>query len=1767
MASAIALLLSAALTTAGLGLGGNAWATETPDPEVAATSPSPTPSAAEETAGAEAGPTTGSSEPTPGASEPAEVTGPDGDAEPSTAPSVSPSASQETPAVAGTGFLEVTPSAAGTCSPADVYYTVGSAIWVYSAATKKSTQLKSYSSTVDALAVSSNGYAYFLFAGTSQPRIYRVDLATGAESTFTGSTPIASSSWWVAGAVNPQNGIYYYADSVGRIYAFDTNTDTPIGFVGQTSPAMPDDHGDLAFDSEGNLYLYWAGRAIMTAAAADVPVTAQSSGKTIAVVETGNATLSDSGAYVSGLAWMSAETERQLWSTDYTYQNRGIDAQTPGIRSSLKQDALTLPGPASGYIYDIASCPTAADPTPRLTLSKDVVGRADDTDQFTLTIERPAGGVEATATTSGTATGLQSTLAGPVSVEPGTTYLLRETGSGGTDLGRYTSTLECRDAKAGTVLPTQVSGSAHSLVYPASGVTNVSCTFTNLPPATITVTKKLPGGRFAASDQFTVELRDGGPTGEIVDTPGTETTAGQGTTVDAGTGSTGRAEVNAGTQYTITESGGPGVALEEYAATITCTDPTGRQAGLPNEAALDPATGYSLTPQSGAQISCTISNRASSGAGIGIGQGLTCEAGYIYAIAGTNPSSSDAGGYRVRSYSHVYKIDTATGAAVEYQAEVPTTWGNTTYSGRVNSLAISQGGLYSYYTTQRTVATDPRGLPVFRQDNETGQTERVSELGIPDDVVRNNVAGASSTVRGGINPADGIYWVSSTIGDNTHHLWAYNTLTGQNYGYVGYLTGSAQAGGPTGGNGDLVFDQDGNMLFVSSTETAGQLFRIEDLSAALVGAPRANATSIDGYVTKAKLADLSTSGQFNGVTFDNDGYLYVSYSSGDYSMIQKLDPNTGAAAGTPLRVTGLNQPTTTWTQRSVVDLADCNDPGGLRLRKDYPDGRVAPQDNVRLEIRKNGISGALVGGSATTAGPATGLQNASAGVIIGVPGGTYVLTETATSGQLADYATSLACVDKTHGDANVPVRKVSQGRYELDFPGVGPADGELLANVVCTYVNTPNGTLQLEKQLAGNRAAAADQFQVRILTGESTVDSATTTGTGAVVEGGVAGVVRAQTGDDGVLTYTFDELGWRDGAELAAVLESYPNPTLTCTDAAGKQPEADLPYDILLEDFEGISPVPGAEISCVITNSASKAWIAVEKLGSAQCLAPGAEPTPVTYTYQVTNIGQEPLGDVTLTDDKGDTTYVSGDTNSDGILTPDETWVYTMAADLTKPTSNVATATAVGVDSGDKTLARDTWSVGEPSALTATKTSSADGPVKAGDELTYTVTVTNDGDEDATGISLNDTLPAGVSYVPDSATKTYWTGAGDPGGTISGTWTTTLPDFSFVSTADGSFNVNAVQSFSTVGEVPADAQLTSYSITLKGSSPSHYINDVGVIGYLPGQSLGTANPGTAKGQGPTATQWFREGYQAFGTGQSYGTWKTVTNSGTVSGTASGVFRLQWWDYQNAASPAGADNTASGVTVTLNYTYAVPATQRVQVTDAAQDPADLVTAADDITLQPGESMTVTFKVRVDDPLDPAITELTNTATVTSEQDADCPATGTVTDPVEQPDTPGQPIGVEKLGLNCDVGQPVCALPGAEFALYDVDPLSDGAVPIEGGVTADPDDGSRFVSIDLPPGEYWLVETKSPEGFVLLATPIGFELTADGIVLDGPGGATVRLKDGNAFILQVTDATAAPLPEAGGGGPWPFLGVGAVLLLAALLLTKTPGSRRAPKAASR
>lgn len=161
-----------------------------------------------------------------------------------------------------------------------------------------------------------------------------------------------------------------------------------------------------------------------------------------------------------------------------------------------------------------------------------------------------------------------------------------------------------------------------------------------------------------------------------------------------------------------------------------------------------------------------------------------------------------------------------------------------------------------------------------------------------------------------------------------------------------------------------------------------------------------------------------------------------------------------------------------------------------------------------------------------------------------------------------------------------------------------------------------------------------------------------------------------------------------------------------------------------------------------------------------------------------------------------------------------------------------------------------------------------------------------------------------------------------------------------------------------------------------------------------------------------------------------------------------------------------------------------------------------------------------------------------------------------------------ITVEKRSLNCDVGVPVCDsdIPGTEFTLYDSDPLLPGAGT--GEILPNTPTGSATFLSDyvLVNHDYWLVETKAPAGFQLLAEPIKFHVTTTELTLDPSTASSLITADAETFTITVTDVPGADLPKVGGNGIVWYLAIGLLLIAAAgLYYRSTSGPPRVSRRA--
>src|SRR5262249_25621204 len=121
-----------------------------------------------------------------------------------------------------------------------------------------------------------------------------------------------------------------------------------------------------------------------------------------------------------------------------------------------------------------------------------------DTDQFNLAITGGGLILGNTATTTGTANGVQSETAGPVLARAGTTYTFAETAAGSTVLANYTTSWQCVHRGVSNTTSASGTGNTFSLT-PTSGQAIV-CTFTNSAPRlkltkASTATQVVPGGQ------------------------------------------------------------------------------------------------------------------------------------------------------------------------------------------------------------------------------------------------------------------------------------------------------------------------------------------------------------------------------------------------------------------------------------------------------------------------------------------------------------------------------------------------------------------------------------------------------------------------------------------------------------------------------------------------------------------------------------------------------------------------------------------------------------------------------------------------------------------------------------------------------------------------------------------------------------------------------------------------------------------------------------------------------------------------------------------------------------------------------------------------------------------------------------------------------------------------------------------------------------------------------------------------------------------------
>ena len=447
-------------------------------------------------------------------------------------------------------------------------------------------------SDVNGLGIGANGsvvYAYNrssdAYGNLSIAQVLKYTPSSNTWQTVGSPYDTSLSGALVAGAVNLKTGNFLFGgfddDGDFHLYQFDTSTQT-FTSVGYFSTAgNHGGNGDMAFDAAGNLYVVDSesnNLTIYTVTAANLAAALTTPGSQIPATST--TTVSGLPA-VNGIAF-NADGTLYLGTGSRIYQYDPTNwSLLSTVTTSLSEST------------DLASCNSPG----TIEVNKDVVARAASNDQFTMTLANssstPAVTV-GTATTSGSATGIQSSQVGPVPGVADSSYTITEAMAAGSPsaITAYSTTWECVDG-SGTVASGAGPSGSFTMPAAAPGQAGVAvvCTFTNTPIGNpVTLTKHwvdAPGGS-------TASLSISGP--GVTHSVGATSVSGVGPNPD--TANQASATAYAGTQVTLAETLGGTSAT--YASSYSCT-----QNGTSWS-----STSSTFTMPSGGAVNCVVSNTA-----------------------------------------------------------------------------------------------------------------------------------------------------------------------------------------------------------------------------------------------------------------------------------------------------------------------------------------------------------------------------------------------------------------------------------------------------------------------------------------------------------------------------------------------------------------------------------------------------------------------------------------------------------------------------------------------------------------------------------------------------------------------------------------------------------------------------------------------------------------------------------------------------------------------------------------------------------------------------------------------------------------------------------------------------------------------------------------------------------------------------------------------------------------------------------------------------
>ncbi len=248
--------------------------------------------------------------------------------------------------------------------------------------------------------------------------------------------------------------------------------------------------------------------------------------------------------------------------------------------------------------------------------------------------------------------------------------------------------------------------------------------------------------------------------------------------------------------------------------------------------------------------------------------------------------------------------------------------------------------------------------------------------------------------------------------------------------------------------------------------------------------------------------------------------------------------------------------------------------------------------------------------------------------------------------------------------------------------------------------------------------------------------------------------------------------------------------------------------------------------------------------------------------------------------------------------------------------------------------------------LAIAKTDGGIGPVTAGSSIPYTIVVTNTGGATLNNIVLTDNLPSGLTYVPGSGQISYPTSLSGSGSASTSTTTPALPQS----------NSNTL-ALTMSPSVPAGATLTGLGFAASGTTLNgSYRNEIDL-------QIQTPSGGTVS--------W--DFGNDLGLPGSSGSYNVAAVSTAVSGNANGTYIL---NFSEDFDDTGIDNQINTFILVVTYTL----NGQQITTTASGTPPSLITSGNNITLNPGEILTVVLTATVNSPVVSSV--FTNTAVVGS-----------------------------------------------------------------------------------------------------------------------------------------------------------------------------------------